>query len=75
MERILRWFLRKYGDARISELEIFVKELSCDINALEAECRMYRIRLGWEFPGRYHNDGHWVWHSSNGSQKPFPGVR
>ena len=57
------------------ELEAAVRQLLVDCNALEAECRMYRIRLGWEMPGRYAMQGHWVWHSSDGSQKPFPGVR
>lgn len=63
----LRWRLR----VRFPNEQV----LRCKINALEAECRMYRIRLGWEMPGQYHSGGHWVWHSSDGSQKPFPGVR
>jgi len=74
-KRWLNLALRKFGDKRIAALEDRLRSASVKLNALEAECRCYRIRLGWEIPGRFHSNGHWVWHSSDGSQKPFPGVK
>jgi hypothetical protein len=75
VRRLVRWLMRRYCAQRIRELESCVQALSCDLRALEAECRMYRVRLGWEMPGRFSTSGHWVWHEVNGKQNPFPGVR
>lgn len=73
-KQLIDWLLRKYGSRRLAELERCNANLCVKINALEAECRMYRIRLGWEMPGFFAQQGHWVWHANDGSQKPFPGV-
>jgi hypothetical protein len=75
MRRIFQYLLRKFADERIALLEDSVQVLRVYLNASEAEMRMYRIRLGWEMPGRYAEQGHWVWHSNDGAQRPFPGER
>jgi len=75
VKRIVCRFLGKYIDRRLDDARRHTKDALIDLHALEAECRMYRIRLGWEMPGRFVTQGHWVWHANDGSQKPFPGVR
>jgi hypothetical protein len=75
MKKILNWALRRWGSRRILLLENSLRTILVQNNALEAECRCYRIRLGWEMPGMYIAQGHWVWHSTDGTKKPFPGTR
>jgi hypothetical protein len=74
-KHLIMYLLSLYANQRIARLEDLLQASAVELNALEAECRMYRIRLGWEIPGRYAAQGHWVWRANNGKQNPFPGAR